>query len=122
MSKTVVLPDQREIEFPDNATTAEMNRAIGRLMSASKRVVAEEVVEKPVATGKFFQSVGRGIDQVQGLFGSGLDVIGEATGIESLEKYGEKVYERNAAQLAEREARSPRLALKDVDNIVVGQQ
>jgi hypothetical protein len=122
MSKTVVLPDQREIEFPDNATTAEMNRAIGRLMSASKRVVAEEVVEKPVATGKFFQSVGRGIDQVQGLFGSGLDVVGEATGIESLEKYGEKVYERNAAQLAEREARSPRLALKDVDNIVVGQQ
>ena len=124
MSKTVVLPDQREIEFPDNATTAEMNIAIGRLMAASKRkeLVTEEVVEKPVATGKFFQSVGRGIDQVQGLFGSGFDVIGEATGIETLEKYGEKVAERNAAQLAEREARSPRLALKDVDNLVVGQQ
>ena len=122
MSKTVVLPNGLEVAFPTDATDAEMARAITDAMYASKKVVPTAEVEKPKATGKFFKSIPRGIDQVQGSIGSAFDAIGEATGLQGLEKYGEKVAERNALQLAEKEASDPRLALKDVKNVVRGQQ
>jgi len=47
MSKTVVLPNGLEVSFPENATLAEMNRAIGRYMASSnKEEVVEEVEEE----------------------------------------------------------------------------
>tara|TARA_R110002012_G_scaffold10790_1_gene48889 strand:- start:504 stop:6830 length:6327 start_codon:yes stop_codon:yes gene_type:complete len=123
MSKTVVLPNGLEVSFPENATLAEMNRAIGRYMASSnKEEVVEEVAEAPKGTGKFFKSIPRGIDNVQASFGSFLDAVGEASGLEGLEAYGEKVVQKNEEQLAAREKVDPRLALKDVNNIVVGKQ
>ena len=122
MSKTVVLPNGLEVAFPTDATDSEMARAITDAMYASEKVSPPVEVEKPKATGKFFKSIPRGIDQVQGSIGSALDAIGEATGLQGLEEYGEKVKERNEIQLAEKEARDPRLALKDVKNVVRGQQ
>ena len=84
MSKTVVLPNSLEIIFPDNATDEEMSSSLAQylLTGAPAQELAAETeteaveVERPEATGKFFKSIGRGIDQMQGAIGSGIDVIG----------------------------------------------
>lgn len=130
MSKTVVLPNSLEIIFPDNATDKEMSSSLAQylLTGAPAQELAAETeteaveVERPEATGKFFKSIGRGIDQMQGAIGSGIDVIGEATGIEAIEKFGERQAARNEAQLLEKEIDDPRLQLRDVNNIIVGKQ
>ena len=127
MSKTVVLPNALEISFPDNATDAEMSASLAQYLltgAPAQQVEAEEAVEveRPEATGKFFKSIGRGIDQMQGAIGSGIDVIGEASGWEGLEKFGERQAARNEVQLLEKEAVDPRLQLRDVENIMVGKQ
>ena len=127
MSKTVVLPNALEISFPDNATDAEMSASLAQYLltgAPAQQVEAEEAVEveRPEATGKFFKSIGRGIDQMQGAIGSGIDVIGEATGIEAIEKFGERQAARNEVQLLEKEVTDPRLQLRDVENIMVGKQ
>ena len=127
MSKTVVLPNALEISFPDNATDAEMSSSLAQYLltgAPAQQVEAEEAVEveRPEATGKFFKSIGRGIDQMQGAIGSGIDVIGEATGIEAIEKFGERQAARNEVQLLEKEVTDPRLQLRDVENIMVGKQ
>ena len=130
MSKTVVLPNSLEIIFPDNATDEEMSSSLAQylLTGAPAQELAAETeteaveVERPEATGKFFKSIGRGIDQMQGAIGSGIDVIGEATGIEAIEKFGERQAARNEAQLLEKEIDDPRLQLRDVNNIIVGKQ
>jgi Asp-tRNA(Asn)/Glu-tRNA(Gln) amidotransferase C subunit len=130
MSKTVVLPNSLEIIFPDNATDKEMSSSLAQYLltgAPAQELEAETEteaveVERPEATGKFFKSIGRGIDQMQGAIGSGIDVIGEATGIEAIEKFGERQAARNEAQLLEKEIDDPRLQLRDVNNIIVGKQ
>jgi len=125
MSKTVVLPNGLEVSFPDNATDAEMSRAIGKFMFESRKASSPTTTAQPAqpeATGKFFKSIPKGLDKVQMMAGAGLDAIGEATGLEGLEKYGEAVAKKGEADLAVKEALEPSLRLEDVKNVVRGQQ
>ena len=119
MTKTVVLPDAREVEFPDDATIPEMNRALawqyGDLYfpKTQSTYVPKELKPK----GEFFPSLVRGWDMMEGVLGSGLDAIGEATGWEGLEKYGERVAEANQKEIQEWDRTHPRLRLSDVKGI-----
>jgi len=127
MPKTVVLPNLIEIEFPDDATTGQMNLAISEhypelYYRTTRSLSGEYVTPQKKGTGEFFPSIARGIDQVQSAMGSGLDALGEATGWEGLEKYGEKVRARNQKELEEFEQVHPRLQLRDVKNVWSGPQ
>ena len=119
MTKTVVLPDNREVEFPDDATIPEMNNALawnyGDLYfpKTESTYVPKELKPK----GEFFSSLVRGWDMMEGVVGSGLDAIGEATGWEGLEKYGERVAEANQKEIEEWDRTHPRLSLGDVKGI-----
>ena len=101
MTKTVVLPDAREVEFPDDATIPEMNRALAwqygdqYFPKTQSTYVPKELKPK----GEFFPSLVRGWDMMEGMIGSGLDAVGEASGWEGLEKYGERVAEANQKEI-----------------------
>ena len=119
MTKTVVLPDAKEVEFPDDATIPEMNRALAwnygdqYFPKTQSTYVPKELKPK----GEFFPSLVRGWDMMEGVIGSGLDAIGEATGWEGLEKYGERVAEANQKEIEEWDRTHPRLSLGDVKGI-----
>jgi len=119
MSKTVVLPDNREVEFPDDATIPEMNSSLiwnyGDLYFP--KTESTYVPKKLKPKGEFFPSLVRGWDMMEGVIGSGLDAIGEATGWEGLEKYGERVAEANQKEIEEWDRTHPRLSLGDVKGI-----
>ena len=119
MTKTVVLPDAKEVEFPDDATIPEMNRALAwqygdqYFPKTQSTYVPKELKPK----GEFFSSLVRGWDMMEGMIGSGLDAVGEASGWEGLEKYGERVAEANQKEIEEWDRTHPRLSLGDVKGV-----
>ncbi|MEC5323317.1 LPD38 domain-containing protein [Aurantimonas sp. A3-2-R12] len=84
-----------------------------------------KTAEEPVASSlkrdeepaTFGDAVGRGVDQMQGMLYGGVEAIGEATGLEGVEAFGQEGRERNKDEAAQYPARQDFLGIRGAGDL-----
>ena len=87
-----------------NQYVAQQEARYSSFMQRYEQDEPEEVPEEEQADEEkagFLSAVGLGIDQLQKSYGSAIEGLGEATGIEGLKNYGNSVIDANEKQIAE---------------------
>ena len=93
-----------------NPTEEEKERIKNYIFNQERGLLDTNQVEEQIETVSddiepargLFGAVGVGVDQMQQLYGSALQGIGEMTGIDSLADYGGRVAEENAKQIEQK--------------------